>query len=291
LNFREIRRVLWIVLWFNICVAVSKIISGIFSGAISIFSDGVHSAFDSLTNVVGLIGVKFAEKPADENHQYGHRKYEAIAAMIILFFLIIAGWEMSKGIFEKISDPAVIHHEAGWFSVSLIVLICCLIIDVIVAKYELKKGKELKSAILKADAAHTKSHYITTGAVILGTLGIKLGLPPIIDPIAACVVVFFIGKLAYEIFKETSSVLSDEAPVDVNRIKNIAESIEGVFSCHKIRMRGDENHIFLDIHIIVEPKISLEKAHKICHFVGNAIQEQIKEIRDITVHPEPSETK
>lgn len=290
-NFGKIKRILWIVLWFNVGVAISKVFLGIFSGAISILSDGIHSVFDSATNIVGLVGIKIAEKPADKNHPYGHRKYEAIAAMIILFFLIITGWEISKSVFEKISNPAAIHHETGWFLVSLITLICCLIIDVIVAKYEFKKGEELKSTILRADARHTKQHYITTGAVIFGMFGLKIGLPPIIDPVAACVVVFFIGKLAYEIFKETLVVLSDQSLADAEKIKKTVEGISGVKSCHQIRTRGDESHIFLDIHIIVDPDISLEKAHEICHSVSDAVQKNIDEIKDITVHPEPAEPK
>lgn len=286
-NFKKIKIILWLILIFNWAVALSKIILGVLTGAISILSDGIHSLFDGATNVVGICGIKLAERPADENHPYGHRKFEAIAAMIILFFLIITGWEMGKSVFDKIVNPVIINSGTGWFSISLITLICCLVVDVIVAEYEFKKGVELKSTILRADARHTKSHYITTGTVVLGTLGVKMGLPPIIDPIAACVVIFFIGKLAYEIFKETSMILSDQALVDQKKIEEIAESIAGVESCHKIRTRGDENHIFLDIHIIVDPKISLEKAHAICHIVGNAVQSQIREIKDITVHPEP----
>ncbi len=287
MNFGKIRRVLFIVLWFNIAVAVSKIFLGIFTGAISILSDGVHSGFDSLTNVVGLIGIKFAAKPADKDHPYGHRKYESISAGIIIFFLIITGWEMSRNIFEKILNPSLINAEAGWLSISLITLVCCLVIDVIVANYEFKKGKELKSTILKADAAHTKSHYITTGAVILGTLGIKIGLPPIIDPIAASVVIFFIGKLAYGILKETLVVLSDQCLVDAEKIKEIVEKVPEVKSCHQIRSRGDENHIFLDIHVIVDPNLSVRCGHDICHAVEEKIKAEITGVQDVTTHAEP----
>lgn len=274
----------------NWAVAFSKILLGIMTGAISILSDGIHSFFDGATNVVGICGIKLAERPADKNHPYGHRKFEAIAAMIILFFLIITGWEMGKNIFEKISDPAAIHSETGWFYISLITLICCLIIDIFVAKYEYKKGVELKSTILRADARHTKSHYITTGAVIFGTLGIKLGLPPIVDPIAACVVTVFIGKLAYEIFNETLAVLSDQSLVDMEKIRKIVEAMPEVKSCHQVRTRGDESHIFMDIHIIVDSRLPLEMAHEICHEVEEKIKKEIPEIKDILVHAEPSES-
>jgi len=285
-NFREIKRVLWLILILNWIVATSKILLGALTGTISILSDGIHSFFDGTTNIVGIIGIKLAEKPIDSDHPYGHRKYEAIASQIILFFLIIAVWEIVKNIFEKIFASEIIHLNI--VPVAFVILICCLVIDICVARYEYKKGIELKSTILKADALHTKSHYITTGAVILGALLIKIGLPPLIDPIIASFVAVFIGKLAFNIFKETSSVLTDKALVDSRKIKKIVESVNGVTSCHQIRTRGDEDHIFLDIHIIVDPNLFLKKVHEICHQIEEEIKQAIPEIKDIMIHPEPS---
>ncbi len=287
MNFREIKRVLWVILFLNWLVAFSKIILGLLTGTLCILSDGIHSLFDGATNIVGIFGVKIAEKPADEDHPYGHRKYEAIASQVILLFLVIAAYEIVRNIIGKFSSPATIYPGISWLPLSLGVLIGCLAIDILVARYEFKKGIELKSTILKADALHTKSHYITTGAVILGAILIEIGFLPIIDPIIASVVVVFIMKLAFKIFKETSSVLSDKNNIDKDKIKKIAESINEVIACHKIRSRGNEDYIFLDIHIIVAPNLSLKTAHKICHEVSSKIQEQIPEIKDITVHPEP----
>lgn len=286
---KEIKRVLLIILTLNWFVAFSKILLGFFTGTLSILSDGIHSLFDGATNIAGFFGVRFAEKPADENHPYGHQKYEAIASQIILFFLIIAAWEIGRQIFEKISSPTATNPDISWFTFA--VLFCCLIIDIFVARYEFKKGKKLKSTILRADAMHTKSHYITTGAVILGTGLIKIGAPVIIDPIIASFVVLFIVKLASDIFKETSLTLSDGTLLGkekIEKIQKIAKSMDGVKSCHKIRNRGDENCVFLDVHVIVaDSNFTLEKAHEICHRLSNEIQKQMPEIKDITIHPEP----
>ena len=287
MNFRKIRRVLLIILFLNWLVAFSKIILGLLTGTLCVLSDGIHSLFDGATNIVGIFGIKIAEKPADENHPYGHRKYEAIASQVILVFLVIAAYEIIRNIIGKLSAPETIFSGANWFPLSMGILVSCLIIDIVVARYEFKKGIELKSIILKVDALHTKSHYITTSAVILGAILVEVGLPPIIDPIIASVVVVFIMKLAFEIFKETSSVLSDKTNVNKDQIKKIAESVGKVITCHQIRSRGNEDHIFLDIHIIVAPNLSLKTAHEICHEVSGKIQKQIPEIKDITVHPEP----
>ena len=193
MGFREIKKPLWLVLILNWLVATGKILVGILGGSISIFSDGIHSLFDGATNIVGIFGIRLAEKPADKEHPYGHRKYEAIASQIILFFLIITIWEIIKNIFERIFKPGV-NVEINLFT--FIVLFCCLAIDIFVAQYEYRKGKELKSTILKADARHTQSHYFTTAAIILSAILIKIGFSPLVDSLIALFVILFIVKLA-----------------------------------------------------------------------------------------------
>lgn len=284
-NFKEIKRILIVILILNWLVAFSKIFIGIFTGALSILTDGFHSLFDGVTNIIGFFGIKLAEKPADKDHPYGHRKYEAIASLAILFFLVITAYEISKSIFQKLLRPSIIDIE--WFV--FVVLAFCLVIDYFVARYEYRKGIELKSIILKVDSAHTKSHYITTGAVILGTLLIKLGFPVIIDPIIAIFVVGFILKLGYGIFKETTVVLADEALVDDDRVVKIVEKMLGAGSCHETRTRGDEDHIFMDLHVVLNPNITLAEAHEICDKLEGIIKAEIPEIKDITIHPEPGQ--
>lgn len=283
MEFKEIKRVLLVILALNWLVALAKIFIGIFTGSLSILTDGLHSFFDGVTNIVGFFGIKLAEKPADKDHPYGHRKYEAIASLVIIFFLAITAYEVSKNIFQKLFHPSVIGID--WLVLG--VLLACILIDYLVARYEYRKGVELKSTILKADSVHTKSHYITTGAVILGTLLIKLGFPTIIDPVIAIFVVGFILRLGYQIFKETTAVLSDKAFVDEVRIKEIVERTCGIKSCHDVRTRGDEGHIFMDFHITLDKNIPLAEVHKIGQKLREAIRAEIPEVKDIIIHLEP----
>lgn len=283
MEFKEVKKILLTILVLNWLVAFAKIFTGLFSGSLSIFADGLHSLFDGLTNIIGFFGIKLSERPADKDHPYGHRKYEAIASMIILFFLIIAAWEIIKGIYEKLFAPSAVNIE--WFVFA--VLAGCMLIDYFVARYECKKGKELKSTILKADSSHTKSHYITTGAVLLAAVLIKFGVPTIVDPILAVLVVGFIVHLGYEIFQETARVLSDKALVDEERVLQIIERVSEIKSCHDIRTRGDERHIFMDLHVVLSEKIPLGKAHEMCDKLEGIIKSEIPEVKDITIHPEP----
>ncbi|PIQ91765.1 MAG: cation-efflux pump [Parcubacteria group bacterium CG11_big_fil_rev_8_21_14_0_20_39_14] len=282
MEFKETKKVLIKILFLNWLVALAKILLGFFSGSLSITADGFHSLFDGFSNILGLIGIKIAEKPVDKNHPYGHRKYESLAAMGILFFLFIVAYEFIRDIIERFLEPLSPEISFIFFGV----LAGCLLIDWLVAKYEYKKGRELKSQILIADSLHTKSHIFITSSVILGAVFIRLGFP-ILDPIIASFVVLLLFKFGYHIFKETSIVLSDGTFIDTKRIENVAGTVKGVESSHQIRSRGSESHIFLDMHICLEPDISLEKAHQISHQVREKIQKEIPEIKDVVIHIEP----
>lgn len=285
MNFGEIKKVLIIILILNWLVAFSKIFLGFFTGALSILADGLHSLFDGVTNIAGLFGIRIAKKPADESHPYGYLKYEPIAATVIYGFLVFTALELCREAYNRFKNPQ--QPEIAWFVIG--VLAACIIIDYLVARYEYRKGRELKSTILVADSQHTKSHYITTGAVILGVILIKLGLPPIVDPIITIFVVGFIGHLIYDIFKETSAVLSDKAVIETGKIEKIVNAVKGVKSCHKIRSRGHETHVFVDIHIILDPNLTLEKTHQICGLVKERIQAEIPKVKDVIIYPEPKD--
>jgi len=282
MRFKEIKKVLLIILFLNWLVAFAKIAIGFFSGALSIMADGLHSLFDGFSNILGLFGINIAQRPADKTHPYGYRKYEALAAMGIIFLLIIAAWELSKGIIERFISPMQPEISIFYF----LILAVCILIDWLVARYEYKKGVELKSTILIADSFHTKSHLLMTAAVIAGAIFVKIGLP-ILDPIVAAMVVIIILKLGHEIFEEASGVLSDKVVIDNEKIEKIANEVEGVSSSHAIRSRGDENHTFLDFHICLNPGLSLDNAHNISFAVKEKIRKEFPQIQDIVIHIEP----
>ena len=281
-NFQEIGKVLIRILVLNWLVAFIKIGVGLFSGAISILADGVHAFFDGVSNILGLIGIKIAQRPPDSKYPYGYRKYEAIATLGIFGFLIFTVLKFSESIYQRIIEP--FQPEINFLILGI--LASTLAVDYLVAKYEYSKGRELKSVILRADSMHTRSHLLITSAVILGMLVVKLGYP-ILDPIIAAGVVIWIVKLAIDVFKETSGVLSDRVQIQPEKIEAIIKDLKGVISSHQIRTRGGENEIFLDMHLVLASDIPLEEAHQICREARQKIQEKFPEIKDIVIHPEP----
>ncbi len=279
---RAIRGVLWRVLWLNLLVAGAKLIYGIMTGAISMIADGLHSMLDSSSNVIGLIGTAVAARPPDKGHPYGHRKFEVIAALGIVFLLCLACWEILSG--------AVMRLTAGGTPIvtplSFAIMIVTMVINASVSVYEKRRGQALDSPILTADSLHTRSDVFASLAVIAGLAGTRLGRPWL-DPVAAFVVVLLIGLAAYRIVAASLDVLADARVYTPEEIASAAMEVPGVIDLHQIRTRGLPDHVHLDFHLTVAPETTTSESHDIAHRVIDLIQTRFPGIRDVTPHVEP----
>lgn len=282
-NFKKVQQILFIILLANLLVAVLKLVVGSIIKSVSMTADGFHSISDGSSNVVGLIGIYFASQPEDEDHPYGHNKYETLAGLFISFMLFLAGGRVILGAIERFKEPVIPEVTIA----SLMVLILTLIINIIVSTIEYRKGKELKSQILISDSLHTRSDVFISLGVLVTLIGIRLGFPPIIDPIASLVLASFIIHAGYEIFKENSDVLLDGVAIDPKQIKNIVMSFEDVKDAHKIRSRGGINDLNIDLHIEVNPNLDVEKSHELVHDIEEAIKAKFYENSEVIVHVEP----
>jgi len=282
-NFKKIQQVLVIILLANLLVASLKIIIGSIINSASMTADGFHSLSDASSNIIGLIGIYFASQPKDKEHPYGHNKFETLAALFISFMLFFVGGKVILGAIERFIEPIALKISIE----SLIVMIFTLIINVVVATAEYRKGKELNSQILISDSMHTRSDIYVSVGVLATLIGVKLGLPPIIDPIASLAVAGFIIYAGYEIFKENSDVLLDGAAVDSEQIKVVCMSFEYVKDVHKIRSRGSINDLHIDLHLVVNSKLDVEKSHKLVHDIEDAIKAKFNKNSQVIAHVEP----
>ena len=235
-KFKKIKNVLWIILFANVLVALLKIVIGSKIQSSSMTADGFHSLTDGTSNIIGIIGIGLAVKPKDEDHPYGHKKFETLAGLGIAMMLFFVSATIIKEAFTKFFNPTTPNISAE----SIIVLVVTLIINIFVTNYESKMGKNLSSDILTADAAHTRSDvFVSIG--VLGTLiALKLGLPPIIDPIISLVIAGLIIHTGYEIFKDTASILVDKYVLDNNAVLELLKAFPEVKNVHRIRSRGRE---------------------------------------------------
>jgi cation diffusion facilitator family transporter len=187
-RYAEVRRVLVFILFTNLAVALAKIIYGQLSGSISILSDGFHSLTDAASNVVALVSVRLAQKPPDANHPYGHRKFETLAAGGIALFLLIVVVEVAQAAFFRFRSSDAPSITAASFGIMLVTLA----VNMLVVRAERRAAYRLSSELLLADARHTQSDVLTSIAVICALAGSSYGYP-ILDPLAALVIVGFIG--------------------------------------------------------------------------------------------------
>ena len=282
-NFSEIKKVLWLILFANLFVAVLKILIGNKINSTAMTADGFHSLTDGTSNIIGLIGIGFALRPKDNDHPYGHKKFETLAGLGIAIMLFFVSFNILKEAGSKFFHPVAPNVNIE----SIIVLIITLIINIFVSSYEYQKGKTLNSDILVADSMHTRSDIFVSLGVLITLLGLKLGLPPILDPIVSLIVAGFILFAGYEIFKSTSSVLVDASVVDNSIIQNILLNFPEVKNIHKIRSRGREDDIFIDLHIMINENITVKQSHELVHKIENKIKNEINKDVEVIIHIEP----
>lgn len=282
-NFKKVKNVLWIILIANAFVAVLKVLIGTMIKSASMTADGFHSMTDGSSNIVGLIAISYAAKPVDEDHPYGHRKFETLAGLAIAGMLVFIGGKIIFDAFTRLFNPVMPEITLE----SLITLIATLAINIFVSKYEYKKGKSLNSAILISDSMHTRSDIYVSIGVLVTLICVKLGLPAIIDPLASLVVSAFILHAAYEIFNETSGVLVDKAVVDTEKVREIAMGFEQVRNAYKIRSRGSCHDLYIDLHIMTDPTMSVEDSHTLIHDMEEKMRVELAANVEMIVHIEP----
>lgn len=279
---RAIVRVLLLVLLLNWVVSLAKLLLGYFTGALSVAADGVHSFFDGISNVIGIVGMWLAAKPPDSEHPYGHRKYEVLATAAIGLILLLAIVRLLQALWSRLEEPVTPTVEP----LSFAVMLGTLAMNIGVTRYETRRGRELDSMVLLADANHTKSDVFVSTTVIGGLLAVLSGFE-LADPLVAIAVLIVIARVAFTLLRPAIRALTDRAPVDSLRIVQLAMSVPGVQSVHQVRTRGDASYIFLDMHIHLPDDLPIVEGHRLSHAVKGRIMAALPQVKDVVIHIEP----
>lgn len=283
-DYAEVKTTLVLVLILNLIVTLAKAVFGILANSLSMIADSLHSLFDSTSNIIGLVAVDRASKPPDSDHPYGHRKYETFATLIIAFLLLVTGFEILEGVAKRIINPSTPNITI----ITFLVMISTMIINYFVSRFEHERGMHLHSPILVADSQHTKSDVYASLSVLAGFIAIKLGYP-LFDSMIALLIVGFIVRTGIRIMRDSSRILCDTSPVKPHDISLFVSKIPAVVGCHKVRARGIENEVFVDLHILLNPETPLKDAHSLSHMVEKKIKNEFKNIKDVVVHIEPAQ--
>lgn len=281
-----VRRVLTGLLFANVAVVIAKAAIGVLSGSLAVLGDALHSSVDALYNVLGLIVVRVAAREPDEDHPYGHGKFETLGALGIVVFLSITGFELVRSAVLKLIAGG---HAIQLSDISLAVLLTTLATNILVAWYENRRGRQLESELLMADAAHTRTDVFITIAVLIGVLFSRQGYLWV-DPVVGILVALLIVRVAYQILARTVPVLVDERAIPEVTIRQSAQAVEGVVSAYRIRSRGARSANtgvrYAEVTIAVDPSANVADAHAI----ADAVEERLKkdlELEEVTVHVEP----
>ncbi|RPI50816.1 MAG: cation transporter, partial [Acidobacteria bacterium] len=211
-----------------------------------------------------------------------HRKFETLAAAAIALFLLI--------VVVEVAQAAVVRFRSGGApsvtAASFAVMLGTLAINVAVVRAERIAATRLSSELLLADARHTQSDVLTSLAVIGALIGSTMGYP-MLDPLAALVIVGFIGRAGFEIARDAAKILSDEIVISEEDVRRVVERVPQVLGCHHIRSRGSVDHVFLDMHIWMDGATPLTEAHAISHEVKDLLMERFPQIADAIIHIEP----
>lgn len=281
---RETRLILWIILGLNWAVAAAKLIYGWMTGSVSMQADGIHSSFDGMSNVIGLIGLWVAAHPPDAGHPYGHKKYETFAAAGIGLLLF--------GTCLYILRNSYLHWREGIVpevtAISFAIMLGTMAVNWGVMTWERRRGEVLQSEILVADSLHTASDILSSFSVLIGLAAVAAGYP-ILDPIAGVVIAGFIGHTGVLVLREASQSLADRARIDAEAIRTVALTVDGVRCCDNIRTRGMARHVFMDLCIHVDPAMAIARAHTVAHHVEDRLKQAFPGVAEVVVHVEPED--
>lgn len=286
LGAQAVRRVFIITLLLNVAVAAAKGGYGYFSGSIALGTDAIHAVLDGSSNVLALFSLHWARMPADEGHPYGRRKIEILAAVGIGVLIVIGLAEFaSAAVRELLGDGT--PPRVGWGGFAVVA--ATMVINFFVTRYEERRGHDLGSPLLCADAQHTRSDLYASIAVLLSFVGVRLGWRAA-DAMGAIAVVVLVGRAAWLVFRDNIPTLIDAAVLDPGRVARLAAgSHDAVRDVTRVRSRGLRNAVQLDLRIEVDPDMKVSDAQRLSERIEEALRGEFPELADVSIHCAPAD--
>ncbi|UKS28440.1 cation diffusion facilitator family transporter [Paenibacillus sp. HWE-109] len=265
-----------------ICLSSIKLIIGYVSGSEALKADGLNNATDIVASIAVLIGLKIAQKPADQDHPYGHWKSETIASLVASFIMMAVGLqvlvEAAVSMFQSRGQaPDLISAWAGAF---------CAMVMYAVYRYNKKLALKINSQSVMAAAKDNFSDALVSVGTVVGIIGAQLNMPWL-DPLTAIIVGIIICKTAWDIFREASHHLSDGFDEEIiESYKDTVMSIEGVEDVKEIRARNYGSNAVVDVILLIQSDLEFQEAHEIATRVEDELKRK-SNVYEVHVHYEP----
>ena len=269
----------------NCILTILNIVVGIVSGSYALVSEGAHTLSDVATSIIAYIGFVIGQKPADEEHPYGHGRAEAISGLLIVVFLAIIAYEIITGAIDKIVHPELITIPDTY---AAIMATLGIIVNLRISEYIISIGKQINSPAIVADGQHQKTDIFSSVAVLVGVIVSNMGLP-ILDPIIGLVIGCLIIKTAYQIGKENIDNIMGKVPSEelIKEIEKVANESININTAHDIKVDYLGAYATVTLHIELDGNMSLTESHELAHIVQEEIVKKIDIVKSATVHTCP----
>lgn len=291
-NFEKVAtRVSFVSIIVNLVLSLIKALAGIFAHSGAMVSDAVHSASDVFSSIIVIIGVKISAKESDEQHPYGHERFECVAAIVLAVILFMTGlfigMDASKTILAGNYQNLMIPGRLALFAAIL-----SIVSKEAMFWYTIHYANHYDSGALRADAWHHRSDAFSSIGALIGIFGARMGIP-VLDPIASLVICVFIVKAAYDIFKDAIDKMVDASCDEETEsaIRSCAFDQDGVENVDLVQTRVFGNKIYVDMEISAAGDKTLYEGHEIADRVHDAIEQHFPKVKHIMVHVNPVQTK
>lgn len=286
-RYLAIRNVALIGAIINIILVVAQLVIGWIGHSHALVADGLHSLSDLISDGVVLVAAKYSAREADKEHPYGHARFETVATIIIsLLLMSVAVWILFEAS-KRLLEPALLSRPTA---LSLAVVIVTILVKEILYHYTMYVAYQVRSKMLRASAWHHRSDAISSVIVLVGITGSMAGIIWL-DAVAAIGVGLMIAKIAWSLGRSGVRELVDTglSEEELDRIREIIKSIDGVRTLHELRTRYMGSNILVEVHILVNPRVSVSEGHQIGESVRYCLMEGLKDIADVTVHIDPED--
>ena len=271
----------------NLMLSIFKLIAGLMASSGAMISDAIHSASDVFSTIIVIIGVKISGKASDEDHPYGHDRFECVASIILAILLGVTGvgigltgvQKLTAGHYDTLAVPGVLALAAAVISI---------VVKEIMYWYTRNAAKKINSGALMADAWHHRSDAMSSVGAFIGILGARLGFP-ILDPIASVAICVLIVKASVDIFRDAIDKMVDHSCDEATEesMREVIMGVKGVKGIDLLQTRLFGSKMYVDIEISADGEIPLNEAHDVAENVHHTIEKNFKDVKHCMVHVNP----
>jgi cation diffusion facilitator family transporter len=286
-RYREIRKVTLIGSVVDLLLGVVKLLVGFVANSQALIADGLHSLSDLATDFLVLFAAKHAHREADTEHPYGHGRIETVATVVLGVALAIVAIGICVDAIRRLVEPETLLHPG---IMALVVAALSVVSKEAIYQYTVRLARRLRSNMLHANAWHSRSDAISSIIVVIGVGGAMAGFPWL-DAAGAIAVALMIAKIGWDLLWKSLQELIDTAlePEFVDEIRQKILAVDGVHACHMLRTRRSGSDSLVDVHILVDPSLSVSEGHQIGERVRAELINEVEHVADVTVHIDPED--